>query len=257
MSTKKEHHSNLQQLHIDKNRIPKHVAIIMDGNGRWAQKRRLPRLVGHRAGVENLREIIEVSAEIGIKILTLYAFSTENWKRPKVEIDALMNLLVEYLNKEIKVLHQKNIKIIAIGDIYSLPPKPQKAVLQAIDLTRDNTGLLVNIALNYSGRNELVYAFKRLFSDVQKGILQIENVNEKTIGNYLYTAELSDPDLLIRTSGELRISNFLLWQLAYTEFWFTDILWPDFKKEHLLKAIYSYQKRERRYGAVSNNIKEE
>mgnify|MGYP001184721779 FL=1 len=252
MFIKKNNDSNLQQIYIDENKLPRHIAIIMDGNGRWAQRRGLPRVVGHRAGVEALKEIIQASTEIGIEILTLYAFSTENWKRPKSEIDALMNLLIEYLNKEIKTLHKNNIKIITLGDLYNLPEKPKNAILRAIDLTKNNTGLIVNVALNYGGRSELTHAFKNLLSDVQKGIIQQENINEKIIENYLYTAGLPDPDLLIRTSGELRISNFLLWQLAYTEFWFTDILWPDFKKEHLLEAIFSYQDRERRYGELSN-----
>lgn len=252
MFIKKDSSNHLQQIYIDENKLPKHIAIIMDGNGRWAKRRGLPRTIGHRAGVEALKGIIQASAEIGIEILTFYAFSTENWKRPKSEVDALMNLLVEYLNKEIKTLHKNNIRIITIGDLYHLPEKPRNTVLKAIDLTKNNTGLVVNVALNYGSRSELTHAFKSLLSDVQKGMIQPENIDEKTIENYLYTAGLPDPDLLIRPSGELRISNFLLWQLAYTEFWFTDILWPDFKKEHLLEAVFSYQNRERRYGGLSN-----
>lgn len=254
----KNNDKDFQQKNDSKqNNIPEHVAIIMDGNGRWAQKRGLPRIAGHRAGIEALKEVIQSSSEIGIKVLTLYAFSTENWKRPKIEVEALMNLLVEYLNREIKELHKKNVKIVTIGNIYQLPSKSQNAVLKAIDLTKDNTGLIVNVALNYGGRDELVYAFKKLMLDVQNGVVQSEKINERMIENYLYTAGLPDPDLLIRPSGELRISNFLLWQLAYSEFWFTDTLWPDFKKEHLMEAIHSYKNRERRYGGLSKSNKKE
>lgn len=236
---------------------PQHVAIIMDGNGRWAKKRGLPRIAGHRAGVETLKEIIQISSDLGMKVLTLYAFSTENWQRPKVEVNALMNLLVEYLNREIEELHKNNVKIVTIGNIYKLPIRPRNAVLKAIEFTKNNTGLIVNVALNYGGRDELVYAFKKLMLDVQKGIVPSDTIDEQMIKNYLYTKDLPDPDLLIRPSGELRISNFLLWQLAYTEFWFTDILWPDFKKEHLLEAIDSYKNRERRYGGLSKSNKKE
>lgn len=242
--------NNKKQMDVNYQTLPKHIAIIMDGNGRWAKKRALPRVAGHRAGVEALREAIETSSQIGIEILTLYAFSTENWKRPKKEVDALMNLLVEYLSKEINELHRNNIKISTIGNIYGLPDAPKNAVLKALSLTKNNTGLIVNIALNYGGRDELIHAIKNMISDTQKGLIQLEDIDENKIENYLYTSNLPDPDLLIRPSGELRISNFLLWQLAYTEFWFTDILWPDFKKEDLIEAIKSYQSRERRYGAV-------
>ena len=227
----------------------------MDGNGRWAEKRGLPRVAGHRAGVEALRKIIKYSSDIGIEILTLYAFSTENWKRPRSEVDALMNLLVEYLNKEIYELHSNNIKIRTIGNINGLPEGPKNAVINAINLTNNNTGLKVNIALNYGGRDELVYAFTNLLLDYKRGKIGIEDINESCIQEYLYTATMPDPDLLIRPSGELRISNFLLWQLAYTEFWFTDVLWPDFSEKHLQEAISSFQRRERRYGGIGNGDK--
>ncbi|HHT50411.1 MAG TPA: isoprenyl transferase [Eubacteriaceae bacterium] len=239
------------EYNIDYETLPNHIAIIMDGNGRWAKQRGLPRTAGHRAGVEALRETIKTSSDIGIKILTFYAFSTENWKRPKNEVEALMSLLVEYLYKEIQELNKNNVKINTIGDINALPPKPQKAVLDAIQLTKNNSGLIVNIALNYGGRDELIYAIKNIVNDCQKGILKSQDIDENTIESYLYTSQQADPDLLIRTSGELRLSNFLLWQIAYTEFWFTDILWPDFKKEHLFQAIASYQNRDRRYGGIS------
>jgi undecaprenyl diphosphate synthase len=241
-----------KQYNIDYNKLPKHIAIIMDGNGRWAKKRGLPRASGHRAGVEALREAIKTSSDIGIKVLTLYAFSTENWKRPKKEVDALMNLLVEYLNKEIDELHKNNVKINTIGNIDILPEKPKIAVYDAINLTKNNSGLIVNIALNYGGRDELIHAIKEIILDTQNGKVQLDDIDDNKVKTYLYTSNLPDPDLLIRPSGELRISNFLLWQLAYTEFWFTNILWPDFKKEHLFEAIESYQSRERRYGGVSN-----
>ncbi|MCR1898116.1 isoprenyl transferase [Irregularibacter muris] len=250
LKNKKRKDIQSQEHNIDKEKLPKHIAIIMDGNGRWAKKRGLPRMAGHRAGVETLREVIRTSSDIGIEVLTLYAFSTENWKRPKNEVDALMNLLVEYLNKEVDELHRNNIKINAIGEIDTLPEKSKKAILDAMTLTGENTGLIVNVALNYGGRDELIHGFKDMLNAVQKGNLKIENINENTVENYLYTANLPDPDLLIRPGGEMRISNFLLWQLAYTEFCFTDILWPDFKKENLMEAIISYQVRDRRYGGI-------
>ncbi len=239
------------EYNIDYEKLPNHIAIIMDGNGRWAKKRGLPRTAGHRAGVEALRETIKTCSDIGIKVLTLYAFSTENWKRPKNEVEALMNLLVEYLNKEIKELHKNNVKINTIGDIRDLPDKPQKAVLDAIQLTKNNSGLIVNIALNYGGRDELIYAIKNIVEDSQRGKIKSKDIDEDTIKGYLYTSQLTDPDLLIRPSGELRLSNFLLWQIAYTEFWFTHVLWPDFRKEHLFQGIISYQNRDRRYGGIS------
>ena len=249
---KKKKKLNKIQNGIDYSNLPKHIAIIMDGNGRWAKKRGLPRTSGHRAGVEAIREAIETSTEVGIKILTLYAFSTENWKRPKKEVNALMKLLVEYLSKEIDELHKHNVKINTIGNIEDFPEQPRDAVLNALDLTKDNKGLIVNIALNYGGREELIHAVKEIIVDTQNGLVELDDIDENKMKTYLYTSDLPDPDLLIRPSGELRISNFLLWQLAYTEFWFTSILWPDFKKEHLLEAIRSYQSRERRYGGISN-----
>lgn len=247
---KKTLHNKSKKNTMDMENLPKHIAIIMDGNGRWAKKRGLPRMMGHKAGIESLREIIEFSSEIGIKALTLYAFSTENWKRPKKEVDALMHLLVEYLNNEVQELHRNNVKIRTIGNIMALPEKPKEAILNAIDLTKGNNGLIVNIGLNYGGREEIINSVKLIIDDQNKGIIEIDKLNEETFESYLYTAGIPSLDLLIRPSGELRISNFLLWQLAYAEFWFTDVLWPDFRKKHLIESIISYQTRERRYGGI-------
>lgn len=233
--------------------LPQHVAIIMDGNGRWATRRGLPRVAGHRQGVEALREVIRTSDELGIKYLTLYAFSTENWKRPAAEIDALMSLLVEYLKKEVRALHSNNVKISVLGEINAFPPVAQKEIIKAVELTKDNTGLWVNIALNYGGRAEIIRAVKAIARDVVDNKISIDDIDERLFSNYLYTANIPDPDLLIRTSGEFRLSNFLLYQIAYTELVFTapDILWPDFDKKAYLEAIMEYQKRQRRYGGLN------
>lgn len=246
---KKEQVNNIYQK-IDKSRLPSHIAIIMDGNGRWAKTRNLPRIMGHRAGVEALREIVSTSSEIGIKVLTLYAFSTENWKRPVDEVDSLMNLLVEYLRKEVRELHEKNVKIKAIGNITKLPAICQTELEKASRITANNTGLVLNLALNYGGRAEIVSTVKKICELVRKDEINPQYVNEELISEYLWTGGLPDPDLIIRPSGELRLSNFLLWQCAYSEFWFSDINWPDFNKEHLFKAIYDYQSRDRRYGGI-------
>lgn len=231
-------------------KLPEHVAIIMDGNGRWAKKRGLPRLAGHRAGIGALKKVVACAQELGIKVITLYAFSTENWKRPHWEVDFLMRLPEEYLQKELASLIEKNIAIRIVGDLNGIPGLTQKAIKQAVEATQQNTGMILNFAFNYGGRAEIVSTVKRISKDVFEGRLQWSEITEKVFANYLSTGSLPDPDLLIRPSGELRISNFLLWQLAYTELWFTRIMWPDFNKMYFLKAIKDYQKRERRFGGI-------
>lgn len=231
--------------------MPKHIAIIMDGNGRWARKRGLPRSAGHRVGAQKLKEIVLFADEIGLKYLTVYAFSTENWKRPKDEVENLMNLLREFFDTEIEnLINKTQIKIRVIGDISKLDKDIQERIASAEERTKDKTGLCVVIALNYGGRSEIINAVKNLALDIKSGKIDIEAIDEELFRNYLYTKDIPDPDLLIRPSGEMRVSNFLLWQISYTEFWFSNVLWPDFKKEHLLKAIEDYQKRERRFGGV-------
>ncbi|MBO8137062.1 MAG: isoprenyl transferase [Desulfotomaculum sp.] len=235
---------------VDRERLPKHIAIIMDGNGRWAQRRGMPRTYGHKAGVESLREIVRACNELKIPVLTVYAFSTENWKRPREEVDALMDLLVEYVYKEIDELDRNKVQVRAIGRIHKLPEKCQQAVAFARERTKDNDGLILNLALNYGGRSELVDAVRSILQMTADKKISIKDIDEQLISSHLYTAGLPDPDLLIRPSGDFRISNFLLWQLAYTEFWYTDVMWPDFRKEDLLRAIYDYQNRERRFGGL-------
>lgn len=235
---------------LDKTRIPHHVAIIMDGNGRWALARGLPRVAGHRAGVESLRNIVKLCLELGIKILTVFAFSTENWKRPQEEIDILMNLLCEYIQRELNNLQQQQVQIRAIGYVHELPPQAQQELARAQELTSQNNKLILNVALNYGGRLEIVDAARIIASRAKKGELDPQVIDEKLFKEHLYTADLPDPDLLIRPAGELRISNFLLWQLAYTEFWSTPIFWPDFQTVHFLQALVSYQQRKRRFGGL-------
>lgn len=237
-------------IHIDMNNIPKHIGIIMDGNGRWAKKRNLPRTLGHKAGVEAIREIVKECSRIGVKYLTLYAFSTENWCRPRDEVSALMRLLVQYLRREFNELDKNNVIINHIGDISQLPDLCQKELESAYENTRKNTGLILNLALNYGGRAEIVRAFKLMASDIKNSLLEAEDIDESMVSNYLYTKNMPDPDIIIRPSGEKRLSNFMLWQCAYSEFWYSDIYWPDFKKEDLLKAIYDYQNRDRRFGGI-------
>lgn len=239
-----------EKIEIDKDNIPKHIAIIMDGNGRWAKERHLPRTMGHKAGVEAIREIVKECSSLGIKYLTLYAFSTENWIRPKEEITALMKLLAEYLKNEFSELNANNVVINHIGDISKLPVVCQEELNDAYEKTKNNTGLILNLALNYGGRDELLHAFKNMYNDIGNKKLMIDDITEETINSYLYTCGMPDPDLIIRPSGEKRLSNFLLWQSAYSEFWFSNIKWPDFKKEDLHKAIYDYQNRDRRFGGV-------
>lgn len=231
-------------------RLPRHIAIIMDGNGRWAKKRALPRSMGHRAGVEALRKVVKTCSNLGIEVLTVYAFSTENWSRPKDEVGVLMTLLTEYLRKELQELHENNVVIRAIGGINDLPQEAQRELDNSIKRTRNNTGLILNLALNYGGRSEIIDAVKKISKDVLNGKQQIEDIDEGRFSNALFTRGLPDPDLMIRTSGEMRLSNFLLWQLAYTEIVVIEELWPDFGEKALLAAIITYQKRDRRFGGI-------
>ncbi|NQY28125.1 MAG: isoprenyl transferase [Flavobacteriaceae bacterium] len=240
---------------IDTDNVPKHVAIIMDGNGRWAKKRGLLRIFGHERGAKAVRETIEAAGESGISHLTLYAFSTENWNRPKNEVDKLMNLLVSSLKKEFKTLHKNEIKLCAIGNLEELPPKAYKELSEVIEKTKNNKKLVLTLALSYGSRNEIVKAVKEIAEKVKNNIISVENIDDSIINEHLYTRNLPDVDLLIRTSGEQRISNFLLWQIAYAELYFTDVLWPDFKKEDLYRAILNYQNRERRFGKTSEQLK--
>lgn len=235
---------------IKKCSIPEHVAIIMDGNGRWAKKRALPRIAGHHEGMKVVRKTTKLANELGIKTLTLYAFSTENWKRPKNEVDYLMKLPEEFLGTFLPELIEENVQVQMMGYKEELPLHTLKAIEKAIDDTKDNDGLILNFALNYGSRAEIIDAVKRVLIDCNSGIINENMLNEKLFSSYLMTSEMADPDLLIRTSGEIRLSNFMLWQLAYTEFWFTDVLWPDFRGEHLVEAIEVFQSRQRRFGGV-------
>ncbi len=231
---------------IDLGRIPKHVAIIMDGNGRWARKRRLPRVAGHRAGIAAVRDTVESSARLGLQVLTLYAFSQENWKRPRAEVETLMDLLREYVRRELAMLHDNNIRFRVIGRTGELSDTVQSELKRAVETTARNDGLQFNIALSYGGRTEIVDACRGL---IEEGIAP-EQVTEQAVARHLYTAGQPDPDLLIRTSGEMRVSNFLLWQIAYAEIWVTPTLWPDFRRRHLFEAILDFERRERRYGGI-------
>jgi undecaprenyl diphosphate synthase len=240
---------------IQHNRIPRHVAIIMDGNGRWAKRQGLARMFGHRQGVETVHNITEVAAELGVEYLTLYAFSTENWNRPKEEVDALMSLLVDTIVKETPTLMKNNVRLSTIGDLNRLPAAAQQKFRACMEETSSNTGLNLVIALSYSARWEMIQAAKSIAMAVQQGTMLVEDINEEVISSYMTTAQMPDPDLLIRTSGELRISNFLLWQLAYSELYFTDCLWPEFTVEEFYRAIVDYQHRERRFGKTSEQIR--
>jgi undecaprenyl diphosphate synthase len=239
---------------INKERLPKHIAIIMDGNGRWAKEKGKDRIYGHYEGVMSVRSSVEACAELGVQYLTLYAFSTENWNRPKSEVNALMELLVTTLNSEIATLSKSGVRLHVIGDFESLPANCQKQLNEAIELTKDNQGLNLVLALSYSAKWEIAEATKAIAADVVKGVLQLSDINDDLISTYLNTAHLPDPELMIRTSGECRISNFLLYQLAYAELYFTPVHWPDFRKEHLHEAILNYQNRERRFGKTSEQI---
>ncbi len=239
---------------INTSELPNHVAIIMDGNGRWAKKHNKPRIFGHKNGVLSVRNVVEGAGEIGLKNLTLYAFSTENWNRPRVEITALMQLLVATISNEVSALNKNNVRLLTIGDLKSLPGNCERELQKAIEKTKDNTGLNLVLALSYSSKWEIVNATKKIVKDVVDSKLSIENIDENVFSNYLETTSLDDPELLIRTSGEYRLSNFLLWQLAYSELYFTEKLWPDFNKEDLFKAIVDFQKRERRFGMTSEQL---
>jgi undecaprenyl diphosphate synthase len=235
---------------IDTKSLPEHLAVIMDGNGRWAQKRHLPRVAGHRAGVQRSREIIETCARLKLTCLTLYAFSLENWRRPQTEVDFLMRLLREYLKRELPSIHKNNIRLLIIGRSEQLPPAVRKDIEQGMSLTAKNTGMKLVVALNYGGRAELVDAFNTILLQVRANGMSAFRADEQTISEHLYTAGLPDPDLLIRTSGEMRVSNFLLWQIAYAELYVTETLWPDFARARLLEALVDFQRRERRYGGL-------
>lgn len=235
----------------DSNTLPRHVAIIMDGNGRWARRRLMPRTMGHRAGMAALKRVVKACDELKIPVLTVYAFSTENWKRPENEVQYLMKLLVEFLHKELAELHENQVRINVIGDYTVLNRECRDEIEQALLTTRENGGLVFNIALNYGSRTEITDAVKKLAAKIAKGEMSPDTINEDSMAELLYTAGLPDPDLLIRTAGEMRLSNFLLWQLAYTEIWVTDRLWPDFSREDFLSAIADYQQRDRRFGALS------
>ncbi|WP_269686716.1 isoprenyl transferase [Flavobacterium lacustre] len=240
---------------IDTTKLPKHVAIIMDGNGRWAKQQGLLRALGHESGTKSVKTTIEACAKLGIEFLTLYAFSTENWNRPKLEVETLMKLLIRSLKKELSTLQENNIKLNAIGNLEKLPKSAQKELQDVIHKTKNNTRLTLTLALSYGAREEIVNAVRNISNKVKNNIISLDSIDDSIINEHLYTQNLPDVDLLIRTSGEHRISNFLLWQIAYAELYFTEILWPDFKEQDLYEAIVSYQKRERRFGKTSEQIK--
>lgn len=235
---------------LDFGRLPRHVAVIMDGNGRWAQQRHKRRVEGHRAGIQSVRETVETSARLGLEVLTLYAFSIENWKRPKTEVSTLMGLLKRYLRLELETLLRNDIRFRVVGRMHELPPDVQDELRRAMDRTATGRGLQFNIALNYGGRAEITDAVRALVAESLAQGTPPAAIDEASVARHLYTAGQPDPDLLIRTSGELRVSNFLLWQIAYAEIWVTDVLWPDFRRRHLVQALLDYQKRERRYGGI-------
>ena len=243
---------NINRSHL-KN-VPRHIAIIMDGNGRWAKERGLPRIAGHREGINSVREITRICGEIGVKYLTLFTFSTENWNRPKREVKALMTLLLSTIKKEIKELHKNNVKFSTIGDISILPKSTEKGIKEGIKLTFNNSGLNLILALNYGSRQEILSAVNNIISDINKKDIEIDSIDENIFSSYLYTNNCPDPDLLIRTSGELRISNFLLWQSAYTEMYLTDTYWPSFRENELFQSILDFQNRERRFGKTSEQL---
>lgn len=232
-------------------KIPKHIAVIMDGNGRWAKGKGLPRSLGHRAGMTALREIVGDCAKLGVEYLTVYALSTENWKRPEDEVSYLMKLLKDYLEKEVVKLKENNIRLRFLGNMQIFPEMLREGIIRAEENTSSNTGMQLIIALNYGGRQEIVHAFRSIAEDVKKGLIGFDDIDEASVSANLYLPDVPDPDLVIRTSGELRISNFLLWQIAYSELYVTDLLWPDFRQKHLMEAIASYSKRNRRFGGVS------
>ncbi|MCS6999361.1 MAG: isoprenyl transferase [Bacteroidota bacterium] len=254
LSERTEQDIEQQNALLQLERLPRHVAIIMDGNGRWAVGRKLPRIAGHCEGIESVRDIVKASAELGVEYLTLYAFSTENWRRPQAEVNALMRLLEYYLETELEELDQNNVRLNAIGKIAALPKRVQRILATAIERTRDNTGLVLTLALSYSGRWDLVRAIQLISLDVRRGKLSPEDINENLVSSYLSTHGLPEPDLLIRTSGEQRISNFLLWEIAYTEIYTTETLWPDFRRQEYYTALAEYARRERRFGMTSEQL---
>lgn len=247
ISVQKEEAMDLEML-VKQGNMPDHVAVIMDGNRRWAKQRKLPVTLGHKEGAMRVIDLVKACSQLNIKYLSVYAFSTENWGREKPEVDYLMNLLVEFVKKELDYLNENNVKITLMGNIKDLPEKTKKEVEKSIELTKNNTKLNLNIALSYGSRTEIIDAAKKIAADYENNKINIEDINELSFKNYLYTKDMPDPDLLIRTSGEMRLSNFLLYQLAYTEFYFTEVMWPEFNKDEFLKAIYSFQTRKRRYG---------
>ncbi len=253
MADEEERH--LKKTILSGNNLPCHIAIIMDGNGRWAKERGLPRVAGHNEGINSVREVVRACGELNIEALTLYTFSKENWNRPPKEVSALMTLLLHTIRKEIDELMENNVKLQVIGDLEDLPRDPRRGMIEAMDRTADNTGLCLNLALSYGGRKEILEAIRKLYRDIADGKHDPSEINEQLFSQYLYTAGQPDPDLLIRTSGEARISNFLLWQLAYTELYITPVYWPDFRRTELYKAILDFQNRERRFGKVSEQIK--
>ncbi|MDL4839862.1 isoprenyl transferase [Aquibacillus rhizosphaerae] len=256
MSMKMPFMSNKQSkesFHYQEGNTPDHIAIIMDGNGRWAERRGMPRFAGHKEGLSALVKIVKVAVKCNVKALTLYAFSTENWKRPKTEVDFILKLPKQFLNIYLPELISNNVRIETIGDIDNLPDHTREAIQYAIDRTRHNDGLKLTIALNYGSRNEILNAMKEMLTDINEAKLSLDNLDEQQFSNYLYTAGMTEPDLLIRTGGEKRLSNFLLWQLAYTEFWFSDVLWPDFSEKEFLQALEEYRQRKRRYGGISES----
>ena len=251
-SHKKVTSLNNDDLQLDMGNIPKHIAIIMDGNGRWAKAKNLPRALGHKAGVETIRRIIKEADRLGVKYMTLYAFSTENWKRPKDEVSTLMKLLVQYLKEEISELHDKGVVINVLGDSSKLPKECIDEIQKAKEITKDNTGIVMNVALNYGGRDEIIRATKAIAEMVASGEIKPSDIDDKMFENHLYTKGMPDPDIIIRPSGEQRLSNFLLWQCAYSEFWYSNINWPDFTEVDLRRAIYDFQNRDRRFGAIKD-----
>ena len=245
---------DLRKKILSKGIMPRHIAIIMDGNGRWARERGLPRVAGHNEGINSVREVTRECGELGIEVLTLYTFSAENWSRPKSEVSALMSLLLRTIRSEIDELHKNNVRFTMIGHLGDLPRAPLKGLMEGVEKTKHNTGLNLNLALSYGSRQEMIDAVQAIAKDVRDGQIDINEINDELFSDYLYTAGKPDPDLLIRTSGELRVSNFLLWQLAYTEIYVTPIYWPAFRAKELLDAIESYQKRERRFGRTSDQL---
>ena len=241
---------DLNEFPLDTANIPKHIAIVMDGNGRWAKEKKLPRTVGHRNGVASVDKVVEACKELGVEYLSIYAFSTENWKRPQDEVSTLMQLIVEFAHSKLKKICSNNVRVMILGDVDGLPDYAKNALIELMEITKDNSGLTLNLCINYGSRWEIVNAVKKISAAVKNDDINIDDIDEKTFADYLTTKDMPEPELMIRTSGEQRLSNFLLWQLAYAEFYFTDIYWPDFREAELIKAICWYQQRDRRFGGV-------